>query len=314
MSTFVPPVSWVASPRYLEDAMTVVPGTPSRTIWFQEVEPDISIRNARLSQQVGSAAQMSFWVNQNAIENAGLCAQLTKSILGGYTAATNKKRTPFKHPFFPGMWAKDIIECVSVSTQTSTNGQYWGNYNVCKITVSFESLNFPVDISGYTVYNPNWMEIKVKSGSNRVSIPVGWYEFDGGGWDGFPASFGMWSVQPYTQIEMNIYQCTQNQVFGATAQSIKPLGSTFVGQVNNSEFGTCGIGTLLLDSIEANPWSDWLGNRLYNVRLNLIYNDWGWNYAPAADGSINKLKYVVGGGLPFPQFTLTGLINGLNPL
>lgn len=317
MSVFVPPTSWTLdNATLLASAVTPIASIPAgKKIYFTEIAPEVSLRNARLSQQVNSAAHMAFAVNQDVFEDNTLCEIFTKSVLGGYSALNNKKNKPMKHPFFKGLWAKDIISVTSMEAQDNTTNQYWQNYNLCRVDISFESLSYPVDQAngtGMFPYNPNWIEFKYTSGSNRVSTPVGWYRFEGGI---LPATFGTWKTQPYTNIQMTIYQCKRNPLFNVgDPTGIKPLYASNVGQVNANAWGDCAAETLLLDSGEVQPWQDWLGNKLYNVRLNLIYNEWGWNKTLTAAGNIERIVYFVGGGPPFVSFPFSALVNSLNPL
>jgi len=319
-STFTLPASWtLGAARTLGDAMTLVMAVPAgKTIYFNELQPETSMRNARLSDHVGSAAQMSFIVNQEALEDTTLRIILTKSILGGYCTLNSKKNAPYKHPYLPGMFAKDIIECVPFETQDATTAQAWGNYNLCKITISFESLNYPVnETNNLTLapYNTNWVEYKWTSSSNRVSIPTGWYRFTTGAFSPLPSSYGTWLVAPYTNLQMTIYQCTRAMVFGlgADAYNLKIYGSQFVGLCNQSAFAGLAAESLLLDSIEVNPFQDWLGDKYYNVRLNWIYNEKTWNKAPDPGGSWESIKYVLGAGKPFETFLAAAFIQTLNP-
>ncbi len=316
---FVVPISWRGgNGRYLEQACTQTAiSIPSRTIYFEEISPEVSLRDARLSQQVGSAAVMSFAVNQDALESNINREIFTKAILGGYATTNNKKNIPYKHPYLPGLYAKDIISYTPLETQTSTAGQVTSNYNLCKVTISFESFNYPVDkttSAGGDDYNPNWIEFKYESGSNKQSIPTGWYEYGGMGlFAGVPATFGMWKNQPYTNFSMTIYQCNRGQVFGINPLSVKPVLATFIGYVNNVLFASCFAETILFDSMAINPWTDWLGNQLYNVRLNFIYNENGWNNALDPSGTVTPIQYVIGGLGPFEATGFKTLIQSLNP-
>ena len=315
--SFVAPNSWFTNGTQLQNAVTPVYPIPSgKTIWFCELGDKLSTRNARLSNHVGSAAQMSFAVNQDALEDPTLREILLKSLLGGYCATTNKKVKPWQHPFLPGLYAKDIVECVSLEQNPSSPQKVWSNYNLCKLTLSFESLNYPVDqaysISG--AYNPNWIEWRGKAGSNRVSIPTGWYEFNSGAYDGYPATFGAWTTAPYTQIECTIYCVKRSLFMGSDALNQIPLGASNVGLVNQLPFVGKPAESLLLDSIEYQPYTDYLGNQLFNVRLNLIYNEWTWNKQPDPSGSVEGIEYVVGGSKPFNTFLLGAYITSLNPM
>lgn len=327
-STLYPPISFLANPRTLGQAMPLNPIVAmipdGQIIYFVEVETDYSGRNARLSNHLGSATQMEFIVNQTAFENKTLLTILTKALLGGYFNPASiggvgvpYKSYPYQHPYFSGMYAKDIIECVPFQPENSSPGQVWGNYNLCKITVSFESLNYPVSApsSINDDYNPNWIEWKWEASSNRISIPLLWYKFTTGGFIGTPSSYGAWIVAPYANISATIYMCSHSNVMGIAAGplALQPFVAQFLGQVNSAPFGGCPVQTLLFDSMEINRYTDWLGQRLYNVRLNFIFNYYGWNTAPDPSGAWNKVVFAVGGALPFPTTSIKAIVQSLNP-
>lgn len=312
--------SWEQFPRLLQQAKTPVYPIPNgKKIYFTEMCDSVSTRQSRVSNNVNSASLMTFAVNQEIFEDEILIEIFTKTILGGYCLTTNKKETPYAHPYFTGMFAKDFVEVIPMEYVTTEDDLNYATYNFCKVTINFESLEYPVDqdypLAGSDVYNPNFIRLVNTNSSNRISTPIGWYKFIDGAYSGYPATFGSWFVQPYTNLEMTIYHCTHDQVYGVgNTFHLIPKWNDLIGQVNLNPFGGCAAGKLLFDTAMVQPWTDYLGNKMYNVRLYFIYNNWGWNKSIDPGGNISSVAYVVGGSRPFSSFLMQSLVNSLNPL
>ena len=80
--------------------------------------------------------------------------------------------------------------------------------------------------------------------------------------------------------------------------------------------GGCGAEKLLLDSGAHELWFNVLGQPMYNVRLNIIYNENGFNSQIDPGGSVTPIRFTRGGAgsKPFQTFAMSQLMNLLNPL
>lgn len=307
------------NPRYLQDAVTpciAIPG--GKIILFSELQNEgasPSLRQGRLSTNNNSATVMSFVVNQEVFEDPLLLEIFTKSLLGGYSPTLAKKVTPWKHPYL-NMYAKDIVELTPFEFVNTPANQVWMEYNLCKVTINFETLPYGM---GYARnigddYNRNFCSIVLQGSSQRVSIPTGFYVYADGVFE--PAAFGAWSSQPTGAVQFTLYNCPRSAVFGlgANAFAVKPFWSSFHGQVNQNLFAGCPAQTLLFDSSQTQVYRDWLNTELYNVKLNFLYNEWTWNATMSMTGVVRPLRFVLGASQPFSTFLVSSMINLINPL
>lgn len=308
------------NPRYLQDALTpciAIPG--GKVILFSEIQNEgasLSSRQGRLSTNGNSAAVMSFVVNQEVFEDPLLLEIFTKSVIGGYSPTLGKKVTPYKHPYL-NMYAKDIVELNPFEFVTTPANQVWMTYNLCKVTINFETLPYGM---GYARnvgddYNRNFCKIVLQGSSQRVSIPTGFYVFSDGVLP-VPCAFGAWFSQPTGAIEFQFYSCPRSAVFGgaANAFAMKPFWSANHGKVNQFPVGGCAAQTLLFDSSQTQVYRDCLNTELYNVKLNFLYNEWTWNKTIDMAGAIRPMRFVLGVAQPFDNFLMAQMLALINPL
>jgi len=321
------PRSWGvgANNRYLKDVVggnLITNSVPKEQIKFNEVGEDRAPRDARLSTGVGSAAIMQFAVNSDAWYAPATLRVITKGILGGYDLTTNKKYRPYQHPYYPGMYAKDIVNVQEISPNTPLPGNKVYNYAVILLTVSFETPAYPVNLTTPvdSSWNPNWVTIRQKATNQKVTNPIGLYVFEG---TLFPAQFGTFKIMPTAWFEMIIHQVNNLKIFdNISPPNLVTKYTPFFGYINSVEWAGAKAESLLLDSMElSEPYYDWLGTQLYNVKVNLIYNDWTWNKQPDPQGILRKMVSVL--GAPAPGFVntpfgtinfKTQVFNALNPI
>lgn len=320
--TFIIPQSWQQKLRTLSDLKTPISPIPAgKQIYVYEMTDDVATRAVRLSNNVNSASVMSFAVNQEVFQDEVLYEIFTKTILGGYSPLIGKKVTPLRHPYLgldkAGLFAKDIVEITSFEYLGNDADKVWANYNLAKVTINFETLDYPVGVpySPADNFNTNFIKINIQSSSSRVSTPVGWYKFTAGDFINLPALFGSWYTQPLSNIQMTIYHCTRDMLYGvgADATNFKQFYTAYHGYVNSVNFGGWTAGQLLFDTAEIQPYRDYLGTELFNVRLNFVGNQWGFNKSISPGGSIDPIGYVVGGTAPFTSFPFKSFVSLLNP-
>lgn len=326
------PRSWEvgANVRTLKEVLNqptnaVVNSVAPGLIPFNEVGADILPRDMRLSSNVNSAAIMTFATDANVFKDPALRRVFGIGVLGGYDPTTNTKYTPLQHPYSPGQFAKDIVKVDFMSPVAPTNegGTRDKTYasSVALVTISFETLPYWVGVPTPTDadYNMNYVNWRVKATNMKVTNPLGLYVFDG---TSVPAQFGIFKNMPTQWIELVIYQVPSKALWGTTPAATipRPLvasGGDFLGLVNNVEFAGVPAQKLLLDSFETSEvYHHWLGYELYNVKYNLIYNDWGWNKQPYP--FTNEVQFI--GSIfnsavrPFSQANFKSFFQNRNPI
>lgn len=315
------PTSWPTKGKKLGDWTTVqggmIPG--EKVIYWNEVTPDISARNLRLSRDVGSAATMEFYTNTDAITDSTLMTILTRSILGGWDTVTSQKLIPFKHPFFPSLHAKDIVNQQDMGN-SETLGLY-GSYSVTKLTVSFESLPYGVDLDynpDSDDYNPNWLVTPFKGTNNRIGLPIGLYRYTAAApvpFDSKPCMLGNYFVQAMNYFTVKFMEVPASLLI---EEGLMPTVSGF-GLVNDRDFAGCDAGTLLIDNVDSDQYSDWTGNFMYIVNAYIIYNGDGWNTQRTPAGTVADIEYIVPDPAtgtrkrPFRSFDFRTFFDNLNP-
>lgn len=316
--------------KQLGDWMDLVAPVPSgKMIYFNEYTPDTSSRNVRFSRGVDSAAVMEFLVNTDALVDPTLMPILTKSIIGGYWRGDGLKHTPFPHPFYNagdsagGMYAKDIVQVIDMGSAESN--KLYGNYNVSKITISFETNPYWVDLEYNPVsadYNPNWLIFENRATNNRVSTPIGLYRFQDAApvpsvYRKLPCMTGNFFTQPMDYLQLKFLEVPDSFLYTIDGFLIQ-FASSF-GLVNDAEFGNCPQDTLLLDGIETYTYSDWLGNLMHTVTCSILYNGDGWNNVRNPSGQPNPVEYFAadpGTGSrrgPFLETSFKVLFDQMNP-
>lgn len=317
------PRSWANNSRQLSQFVTpIIPLPGSKKIPLNELTDDQAPRHARLSTGVTSAATMQFATSYEAVSDSTLMPILTRSIVGGYYMG--KKYVPMKHPLFPMLYAKDIVELTFLGVEDSGMEKI-APYSTAILTVNFESRPYPIEAptSPNDDYNPNWVEKTMRATNARVTIPTGYFAINSGPYRNFPAMLGSWITQPQQFIELSIYETPQTAFFTA-ANQLKIIQSSSFGLVNKGlgaggvgGFAGCNPETLLLDSIAYRPYLDWLGQELCDVRVSLIYNDWGWNKQPDPGGVLQPVVYrglaLSGTNSPFATFDMKAFFLGINP-
>lgn len=311
------PTSWTPDRNVLlSELITPVAAFPAgKVVSWNEVTDDRSTRDARLSRGVNSAATMAFMTESTTFTDPSVNKIAVKTILGGYSDLNGKKNTPLVHPYFTGMYAKDIISVKEMSIIDPLAGPkpQYAKYNVAQVVVSYESVNYPFTQSIYD-YNPNWIEVRTRASNMRVATSLGFYIYQSGAYANFPAQLGTFMTQPQSFIELTIHECSYNSIFGAGG-NLKPLFGEFCGLINNSAFASNPAESLLLDSVEILPYRDPFGLQIFDVKMSLIYNAWTWNKQPDLANILRTVVYAGATGVkPFTTFFLTTLINQLNPL
>lgn len=353
------PTSWERHTRTL-DQFDIDPlakaalASYSIPIPFNEVYDVESTRSARLSTLTGSAATMQFdmreddWIGASfspgqgpQVDNA-IQQLIYRSIVGGYMPGMNKKLRPMRHPFFAGMYAKDIIGFAHRGPENNPNNKLC-KYHTVRFMVNFEARNYPVakNYAPDADRNPNWTEISFRSTTNRVTIGVGNFKLLGSA----PTRFldlatmnGLWIPQIQTYIVCTIYEVPEsalrlNNYLGVpTVDTLWPsvigggLVLPWLGRVNANDFAGCPSQSLYFDSIEWSPNSpDPWGNMSGTVRLNLLINgfkkadgsEYGWNLGPDPTGELFHIYYSGVGPFvntpPFGSQVFTTLFQLLNP-
>lgn len=328
------PNSWTAvgnvRSKQLGDWMDLVAPVPSgKKIYFNEYTPDTSSRNVRFSRGVDSAAIMEFLVNTDSLTDPTLMPILTKSIIGGYWRGDGLKHTPFQHPFFNagvnagGMYAKDIVQVVDMGS--SESNQLYGTYNVSKLTVSFETNPYWVDLEYNPVtddYNPNWLVFENRATNNRISTAIGLYRFQDAApvpsiYRKKPCMTGNFFTQPTDYINLKFLEVPDSFLYTIDGFLIQFADS--FGLVNDDTFGNCPAGTLLLDGIETFTYSDWVGNLMHTVSGVLMYNGDNWNNVRNPSGPPNPVEYFAADPStgsrrkPFLDTSFKVFFNQLNP-
>ncbi len=316
------PTSWSTHQGLFTTIITPITAfTGGTTAYLTEVTADVSTRNSRLSNNTTSAAVMSFWTDNSIFTNQHNMEVFTKSILGGYselnTTINNRKSASMQHPLFNGMFAKDILEIIPVAPTESESTQYnYGNYDVAKVTISFESLQYSpgaIEYSPDAPYNPNWMQIEQpKASCQRISTPVGWYQINSGPFTSFPALSGRFLVQPTNYLEVTFYQVPNSFIFDDGFSLANGYLNMF-GKVNSAAFAGIDQYKLLFDGMALQTWYDWAGNYQHNVKCIFLINDWKWTSGPDPAGNIQPIVFVGGTSLPFETFDINSLFEGLNP-
>lgn len=320
------PASWEgANSRTLAEIVNqptnqVINSVAAGAILLNEVGADFLPRNGRLSSNVNSAAIMTFATSANTLKNASLRRVLGIGLLGGYDYLTKKKYTPYQHPYFPGMFAKDIVDVQFISPDAPTQFDTTYNASVAIITVSFETLPYWVGVttSANDDYNMNYCSWRVKATNQKVTNPTGYYAFS----DKVPALFGTYKNMPTQWIELTMYQVPAANLWIGGVDTVIPRsliasGGQWIGWVNDAAFAGVLAKRLLLDSMETSEmYHHWLGYELYNVKFNLIYNDWGWNNQPRpVTNDLDELGSIFNFNVkPFPLFDMKLFFLNRNPI
>ncbi len=321
------PASWLSeSGIFLSEMVTQIVGNPIEAdkISLNEYTPTNSNRGMKASLNVGSAAVMQFWTEQTTIDNPDRWKIFSESILGGYSSFNGKKNIPMAHPFLTGSFAKDIIDVKSVSVEGPIDDEthVWngllGGYNVALVTINFESLPYLVNNPTTTSdeMNLNWLEFRMKATNQRTSVPLGMYVFAfGTTYPLTPNMLGTWITQPLNYLEITVHQVRREWVT-TTLGSWAPGATYFkLGWVNDVNFNGCVADTLCLDSMIVEPYSNFVGQQLLEVKLNILYNQNGWNSGinPLGDPEPIVSTFPPFKG-PFNRYSFKTLMGRLNPL
>lgn len=304
------PASWQSNnPTQLSDFAELASPLPGNSkILFVEDVDNMPTNDARFSKNQDSAAQMAFWVNEEAISDVDLMTILTKTILGGWYEGNqdlgikSKKLPGMMHPFYPGLTAADIVSIKPYGLMRNQNTDGGGDtaqvmqYRVYRLLINFESECFSqrTQYNSNAKYNPNWLAFHAEATNQRISAPLGFYAYQdwpANGSNFVPALYGLYISQPLSYITIDIHQCPANLVFssiddtgglapGTTGGSVWCQARE--GMINSEGEGQQDIWflgypphSLLLDSTsyeETNGW--WLSDdqKVFTVHLHMIYN------------------------------------------
>lgn len=296
--------------------MTLVGSIPAgQKIYFNDVKDQ---RNELWCTDKPSAATMQFAVNSDALRDPIRRRILHDSLLGGFSNVDDKKHTPFKHPYAPGLYAKDVvnIEPKASNTRPSGGAPNFLEYSVDYITVNFESRTYPVALaySQGDDWNPNFVDVELRPSSVRTQAPLGWFVFTTGSFINRSSLLGNFKSMPAATLVLTIHQVKFDWVFTGGSGSLYPFFMPFFGQVNTQSFAGWGAEKLLLDGGEYRPYFNMMGERLCDIRLVFACSDWGWNKSVDSGGSVESIRFIGGGDVrPFPTFGLSTMIAALNP-
>lgn len=316
------PISWLGKPHPLKNPCSPVPDGQEIFLTELQGEKGMSTRDGRISNFTNSQFTKTYITNQECFEDDILCAILTKTILGGYLPESVfpdvPKIVPMAYSPNGGIFAfaKDIGNIFPFQPNKVIDGESELTYTLCRLTVGFETLPYPVDLdfSADGDYNPNFMLWEESSTSTKVSISTGWYSFQAGVFNAKPAMLGMYLNAPLTYHTVTIFHVRDTELFGLDTTNKLNIVSPNFGKVNAAPFAGMSAEKLMLDSAEFQIWKDWLDQTYYNVRLHLVYNDWGWNKLPTPNGTVETVGYVLTGSKPWPTFDMRSMFLNLNPI
>lgn len=292
------------------------PAGGKKILFFEAYqESGDGFNDERISFDQNSAAMTRAWVNWDAVSDPALARILRTSLIGGWYPPGNKKVAPLVHPYLPGLFVKDIVSVQSVACGPQGFHGITTSipFQLALLTLSYSSRPYPVNSSNLSNgYNPNWLEVQVRSANNHITLPFGLVAFDG---TGLPSAPGHYLTQGITYLTFIFHDVPASKLF--TGGGLRPVFSDDLGKVNDTTVFGCSTGTLLADSAVCEPYGDYFDASLihYDVTLNCIYNSIGWNKQIDYQGNYN-LVHIVGapGSRPYtPVNFINSFFNSINP-
>lgn len=296
----------------------------SGNIPWIEMTNDISMNKIHLAAEQGDSAEMYFLTDFHSLNTKSAMLTLYVSVLGGYNPASGAMVAPFAHPQFSFMYATDI-EMTPIhydGTQANVSGQPAG-YRFVACRVSFQTLPYYV-INSPTPNPPIplWCEVLAYANNDRVNAPAGYlvYSNPGGVYDGVTVPTGNIYTSGTTYVQL-IYHRIPMQKANSSTEYIESVIAQQGAFTNSDTFIGCPPETLLIDSVEQDPYSDILGNKVIDVKVNLLFRPTlgsgfiTWNKLRAANGSNYDVRLGSGGGKQYPPIAFIPLFkfNGLFP-
>lgn len=302
------PKSWLDNPQYLP---TVIPA--ASPIYWMEAVDSVSQSDARISGNQNSAATLTYYTQDEAVTDQDLQAALFRTILGGPDRDTNKY-PPLAHPYFPDMYAKDIVSIRRMGGKgigTIGVGPF-AKFNIAELKISFETLDYAVcGTEGAEEYN--WRQIKIAVSNSRVTQLFGIYnlKLPGPPVTYKPLQLGTQKIRPEGAYRDTCYRVPAHLI-GDNIDTLIDIQ----GKVNSQPYRGFAAETVLFNGFSCDPvWSDWTGMAVTNVHFDMLYIDWGWN--KQLDPLTGTLYDVVAGqttNKPFESIDFADLFEAVNPV
>ena len=317
--------------------------------WVEHVQNE-SPAGMQLSRLQNSQATVTYMTPAQTFyvasgTNGANRGKLYTTILGGYWqdgsgsgVAGLRHQPPLRHPYVPGMWATEITDVTFKKYQdevTDTENGLHGSfaaYEVAFVTILYQTLPFSInrDVSGGSKFNPNWISIENHASNTYVNAAIGGYRWAEGPWVNLPTFTGLYIRKPEGRYQVTIHNVIQDLIFtgsGAPWDSLllrtpdvtltgssKTVVGSPAGFCNSGAFMGCQAETLLLDSVDLLPVGDLGGaSRYYDVRLQLLYNGWGWNRMLDPFNRLYKIKSYGGGMPPYSTIDFDKMFDNFNP-
>lgn len=274
----------------------------SSVIPWNEVKTDISLNKLHLASEALSAGEMVWVTNWAIVNSIASLKTLYVSILGGFNPVTNKMVPPMVHPQCPSMYATDIdinpVYDDNTVADVQATPQTPANYRFAICRVSFQNLPYRVTTAS-TGQIPPWLEIRAFANNDRVNAPAGYLVYI----DPPPATYpslnnvtvptGILFTQGMTYVSIIAHRIP-SQFANNTTQLIESVIAQNGAFTNSDTFLGCPAETLLIDSIQQNPFGDFLGNQLYDVIINLLFHP-NLNVSGSSGITWNQLRAPNGG-------------------
>ncbi len=288
----------------------------SQYVWMESTDSiapsDISL--SRLSNSQGVLNYQTDAANLYTMNASPSADDFYTSILGGYRAgdtATHKK--PLKHPYFPGMWATNIVSIKQKGQPTKpTATPPYAKYDVAELSILFQTVPFYIDKDPIGGFNPNWLSVESHTEAQWRSTAYGNYKFQA---SGLQVAEGFFVRRAVQKIHITIHQVPSELAFtDGDVYSAKPWAAQHLGKVNYSEFMKCETGNLIFDSVDVLPRGDFPGKRrYYDLQMIFIYDTAGWNKALNSDGTYLTVVTRDGSNPPFASVEFKDIFAHLNP-
>lgn len=326
MTSTIPP-TWGAN-QQLQNPIA----SPSSPIYLVEAVDDFGPQDERDSSDQSSACSFYYYTNWNAITSPSLSNILFKTIVGGYYNGDQKKHTPMQHPYRAGCFAKDIVSVTSVAIDavnqsSALNPGAIQPYQVALLHVSYESRPYPVNSSASGLgYNPNWISFSGKGAYLRQQMPLNFYEFTNGTYANSAIYYGLYGTflsVPSDYVTVTIHAVPASLLFASPTDAI-PKHCVNQGKVNTSTIWGAQPGCLLFDSLDYEPFGDFVDNTtLYTVHLTFIYNglppkggsgpaNGSWQQSIDPTGVWQPVTSFIGSNPPYLDFDVAAMVNALN--
>lgn len=235
-----------------------------------------------------------------------------RSILGGWDQSINTWVEPLQHYSTVGglYYAKDMVhETLEGPIGVSSNGtnaatQYLKEKQAL-VAISFETLPYGVAETGSSGFNPNWIERRSSSISERINTAIGIIVYES---TGYPVSFGSWISRNMENIEFTFLRVKSSSLYGTNDKY--PMGpatiSQYMGSVNSEAFLGYAPDTLMFDGFQVvQTVSDYAEGYTYQiVRVNMLYFAATWQTIPSPFGDSFVAASYVGGAKIWPRTDL----------